>query len=383
MSDVQSASSSRSELRQVPAVVLTVASGFCLNVAAGILLEDSSNNSGAGRAWYTAMLVALALAFAFAAMGLWRLLTSSILLRLVAGFFLVNSFFLGMLAFRVGQEHQYARASLLVIGAFGSAAFAQIALYWPRYRTRQKRRELVMEVHRLSGLETVFPLVPSDPRTSQDSGQYDAAAQEAATFVRQYVQAEADEAAFTLRLLLCSGRMVLGSETEQGWLADTIERNHQSIRLEVLLLDPDSNAAATRAKNIYGDLEKLRHTTWATICHLEALSRKHPRLSIDTRLYSEEPVWQFISTKHYIITLMSVDWFDIHERSLRQSPQAADREHLYRSPVYVFNRSLYSIGWGLEAVWWRRWLHGNTTKVADLPDERRLVPDSTKLLGLI
>ncbi|WP_437902923.1 hypothetical protein WME95_30775 [Sorangium sp. So ce327] len=260
---------------------------------------------------------------------------------IAAAIWLLEAGFVGLFGLLAGAGAdwlKYDKASFISAGtvAVGIIIIAIARSNWSYYSL----------IHRFSlvkwtGITRTFPVRPY-PRFG---GSANKSIQDAA---RRALMAITENAG-SLNLLLVSGWHYIGCGKHQGVLYQQLSNRTDSLSLDVLLLDPDSDEARKRAEfsgiAYKSYAEGIRAVTW-TLVHFANTRGIKLRIGY----YQEEPIWQMVITEDELWLICA------------RGMSAQD------SPVYCLSKKeKYSIAWGLEAVWQRRW---DSAKMVDLSTVR-------------
>lgn len=193
-------------------------------------------------------------------------------------------------------------------------------------------------------LAVVVPVAPLDPSRPVDAKE---AAKNTDVGVDMLRQAVKDQR--SVELLLASGFRVVGWERDPGWLFDSLRGRAKDLDLNVLLLNPDCQSSKDRAGQVLSPYTHAQYRA-GTMAVLSTFKRWRDELgmNITVKLYEEPPIWQMVRLPKELWLMF-----------------ASTNRGTDFSPFYVFRRDApYSLAWGLDAVWTRRWDHDSTIDVA-------------------
>jgi hypothetical protein len=230
-------------------------------------------------------------------------------------------------------EHQAAvEAGVYVLIAAGVLVVEAMRRRWrPRLLRLYYRWKLV----ELTGISRAFPVKPyPEPASGEIGGRNEDQSELVNLSLRGLVSTST-----SLDLLLVSGAHYIGSVRRPGVLYKELFEcpRQEKPKLRVLLLDPDGEQTIKRAKQRNVSVEEYKSEIHAVIWTLSLL-KTACGMDVEVSLYSEVPIWQMIMSQNELWLL------------------CARRVPAQDSPVYCLQRhGRYSLAWGLEGVWERRW----------------------------
>lgn len=207
-------------------------------------------------------------------------------------------------------------------------------LAWDRTQGRILARLMYqLRAARWAGITQVYPVAPF-PTDSGQSPEYDQEVRNKADEALREMTRSVDQ----LQIMAASGWRLIGTSQVPGLLYEALSHQSKGFKLEILLLDPDSDPGRARAKaQKILSAEQYREGVMAILWTLRRWKREH-HIDVKVYLFDEEPIWQMVMS-HAEIWLLC----------------ATKNVSAGRSPVYCLRRNTpYGLAFGVEAVWARR-----------------------------